>query len=55
MSLKIIESDEALADVIRIADYLAEHAGLNTADRFLECDQARLQAACSYARHGAFA
>lgn len=36
MSLKIVESDEAVNDVIEAADYIAQQAGLNASDRFLQ-------------------
>ena len=36
MSLKIIESDQAIEDVINAADRIAQQAGLNASDRFLE-------------------
>jgi len=36
MSLKIVESDEAVNDVIDAADYIAQQAGLNTSDKFLQ-------------------
>ena len=36
MSLKIVESDEAVNDMIDAADYIAQQAGLNTSDKFLQ-------------------
>ncbi len=35
MSLKVVESMEASADVMRTADYLAEQGSLNLSDQFL--------------------
>jgi toxin ParE1/3/4 len=35
MSLEIVESAAAIADVMTVADYLAEIAGLNKSDQFL--------------------
>jgi plasmid stabilization system protein ParE len=36
MSLKIIESDQVIDDVISTADRIAQQAGLNASDRFLQ-------------------
>lgn len=35
MSLKINQTDEALDDVIKISDYIAEQSSMNASDRFL--------------------
>ncbi len=40
MSLEIAESPAAIADVMDIADYLAEKASLNTSDSFLAAAKA---------------
>lgn len=40
MSLEIVESPAAIADVMDTADYLAEKAGLNTSDKFLAAAKA---------------
>ena len=35
MSLQIVITDDAVADAMQIADHLAEQAGLDTSDKFL--------------------
>src|SRR5579862_4087946 len=52
MNLKVYESDEALADIIDIASYLADASSLNTSDSFIEATKRGYQQIAAMPRMG---